>query len=390
MNREPDETVRILNASLVNFRHYTDTEVNLDADLIIFTGENGSGKTTILEAVSICSMLRSFRTGTDRDIISWDHSYYNVRLTYRAGSRRQTLHVGYGRHPDSNSDKKSRSLKIDSEKINRVSDFIGRFYTVVFSPDDTDIVDTTPAERRRFVDMQLSSLYPAYLSALQKYNRLLKQKSELLRSRGQIEPLYIESLNRELADHGSVIQSHREQFLSEFDTPFNEYVKRISGGNDRWNIAYKPSIEGGSDKKQFLDELNRNITRDIQTRQNLSGIHRDRISFHIPGRPAIDLKQTASQGQKRTVALSLKMAQYTHTRDKKHEKPVLLIDDVFNELDINRRKRFVEFLSEIGQAIVTTTDLEGLKDFIEARKSSISILLYHINKADSEIRPENL
>lgn len=359
---------KLTHLELTGFRNYESLKLDLDADIVFFIGKNGAGKTTILEAIGVAAILRSFRGGNDRDLIRFGSEYYTAKVYYTTQNSSHHQHVAFGNSPAENGEKPTRRMSLNGEKILRSAEYIGRLQTVFFSPHDISIIDSGPANRRRFLDMQISTLFPGYYEALQHYNRTLKRRSALLKE-GVKNALYLEAYDKELTEYGLYIHTKRQDFLKRFQVPFGKYIRLISGGNDYWEIRYIPSILASS-KNEYLQALKKNIEKDIRYKHTTLGIHRDQILF--VGNPSLekyDLSKIASQGQKRTAALSLKMAQYELTRDIKKENPVLLIDDVFNELDEDRRNHFVEFLQEIGQALITTTEIHSLEQYLLERKN---------------------
>ena len=349
---------------LENFRSHKSLDLNLKGRVIFFTGPNGIGKTSLLEAISIASILKSFRNARDKDIIQWDSTLYTIDIEFETRHGVQQLHLGYGKHPDVDSRAMQRAMSINKAKVSKVAQFIGKFQTVAFSPDDTDIVDTTPKARRQFLDLMLSSLYVNYLEALQLYRKSLRIRSEVLKK--SRDKNYIAAIDKEIAKYGSLILKKRIEFIEDFQTPFQQFVSQISNSKDSWALRYECSIPGGEDASVYYQALQQRVEHDLRIRQTTLGVHRDRITFHPPDREKLDLQQIGSQGQKRTVALALKMAQFAYTRRITHQTPILLIDDVLNELDVNRRKSFISFLHNIGQALITSTDLAGMEEYLGA------------------------
>ena len=373
--------VRLTKISLQQFRNYKELEISLDAGIVFFIGDNGVGKTSILEAISIISILKSFRTNNEKDIISWGNGYYTIDISYSNKHGNNRLYVGYGSTVSS----RTRSLFFNRDRVEKISDFIGKFQTVIFSPNDILIVDSDPTARRTFIDMAISSIDKIYLQQLQLYKRILKMRSALLKNTppNQYDPLYFMGINKELAKVGSYIQKMRSVFFEDFQIPFNNYVSEISNNKDNWILKYQPSIKNGEDETKYFESLEQGVSNDLRVKQTLKGIHRDNIIISSEKNPDFDLKQTASQGQKRTAALALKMAQFSYARKKTQETPVLLIDDVLNELDVERRTKFINFLNDIGQALITTTDLLGLDQFIKEKKNQTSIRVFQIQEIDN-------
>jgi len=376
-----DLLLRLKKINLTNFRIYSNIEIKTDYDILFLTGPNGAGKTSILEAISMAGTLRSFRKCVDKDMIKWNSDFYAVDIDFLENKDIHNLHLGYGKPP--NHDKTTRSLRYNKEKLNKISDFVGKFQTVVFSPDDIEIIDTTPAERRRFIDITLASVDNKYINNLQKYKKSLQLRSFLLRNNRStpIDKNYLNSIDSEMIPAGIYIQQKREEFIKQFQPYFEKYVALISNERDKWQIKYNPSVKDLNSVEEYKKTLEKSLPDDLRLRKTTKGNHLDRLIFHVPDSPGLELKQTASQGQKRTAALALKMAQFSYAKEASHKTPVCLIDDVLNELDKNRRLSFLRFLSEIGQAIITTTDMSGLGDFQKNMKTN-SMGVFEINNSE--------
>ena len=368
---------------LKNFRSYGTLDLKISGKLIFITGQNGIGKTSILEAISMASLLRSFRAGKERDMIKWNADMFTIDVFYKDRNGEQKLHLGYSSEKRGMKTVSNRAILMNNQKVSKVADFIGRFQTVVFSPNDVEIIDTTPKQRRRFVDIMLSTLYSEYLIELQSYMKTLKMRGELLR-KGTTDRGYIDAIDQELSKSGSFIQKKRSTFLQDFQIPLSKYVNQISNNKDEWVIRYQPSISDGTEINAYKAMLEANLKNDLRLRQTTRGVHRDKIFFHPPRMPHIDLMKIASQGQKRTLALALKMSQFIFTNNILNKKPILLIDDVLNELDTERRTSFIRFLNDIGQALITTTDLAGIEDYLKLFEDEVTIKSFVIENDGKE------
>lgn len=333
--------------------------------LTFITGDNGAGKTTILEAIGLISFLKSFRVALDRELVQFGASFYRVEATFIAGELTQKVSIGFGKNPEDPKGKDVKKYSLDGRTGEKAAAIIGRLPTVVLSPDDMRIISGDHSERRRFLDLLLSMLYPGYFAALQQYHRALKLRSQALKSRP--DEAVLAAIDRELAQAGLIILEKRRQFLPEFAEPFKANVTRISGGRDAWVIDYHGNTRQVTTVDDYLAMLKEHRANDLRLRQTTTGIHRDRIFFLPDGNTAHDIRTVGSQGQKRTAALALKMAQFSYMQSKSGSTPVLLIDDILNELDLNRRASFIDFLSgdKIGQVFFTTTDLIGMQDFLK-------------------------
>lgn len=373
--------LRIKSLRLENFKSYSSKKINLNGDIVIFTGPNGAGKTSILEAIFLLSTLKSFRGAADKDLIRHGEKFYRLEMGYETANALQGIGAGYG--DPNQSGKVERRMQFNNESIPKISQFIGKFQTVVFAPDDINIIEGGPQERRRFTDILLSTLYPDYLVNLQNYKRLLKFRSSCFHKLGpRTDEKYIEALDVDMIRCAAVIQEYRKGFIDEFQEIFKELVQSISHGKDSWKIIYSPSVEGGQDRSVYAEQMRRNLASDIKVRQTQSGVHRDKILFLSPNEGG-DIVKVGSQGQKRTLVLALKMAQYLFTQSKTRQKPVLLIDDVLNELDVERRKKFINFLHDAGQVFIATTDIAALKEYIEEKKLSVAVQIFNVGPDQS-------
>lgn len=368
------QPVTIHGLGLANFRNAESAQYTFGTGLIFITGNNGAGKTTILEAIGLTSFLRSFRFALDREMIRFGSSFYRIETGFSVGSAKHRLSIAFGRNPEDPKGALVKKYMFDGRANTRAAEIIGRIPTVVLSPDDLRIIAGDHAERRRFLDLLLSMLYPAYFAALQQYQRALKMRSQALKSRP--DEGMLAAIDRELATAGVQILEKRRQFIPEFTAPFNENVYRISAGKDAWKMDYHGDTRAVNSVDEYMVMLRERRANDLRLRQTTAGIHRDRIFFLADGSlrelqaaggtaSLPDIRTVGSQGQKRTAALALKMAQFNYMQAKLGMRPVLLIDDVLNELDLGRRASFVDFLGNVGQVFFTTTDLVGMQDFLK-------------------------
>ncbi len=357
--------------TLSNFRNAESAQYTFSDGLIFVTGNNGAGKTTILEALGLASFLKSFRFALDREMVRFNASFYRLEVGFSIDSEKHRIAIAYGSNPDDPKAAVAKRYSFDGRTNERAANIIGRIPAVVLSPDDMRIIAGDHSERRRFLDLLLSMLYPAYFSALQHYHRALKMRSQLLKSRP--DESVLAAIDRELASSGVQILEKRRQFIPEFAAPFAANVAKISAGRDVWQITYHGDTKQVSTVDDYLQMLRDHRANDLRLRQTTSGIHRDRVFFLADGNSEREIRTVGSQGQKRTAALALKMAQFTYMQGKLGRRPVLLIDDVLNELDLSRRASFIDFLGGVGQVFFTTTDLVGMQDFLKNLGQSAAV-----------------
>ena len=347
--------MRLDKLHLSHFRTYGNLDLNLPAKLTFIIGDNAAGKTNILEAVSILSLGKSFRGSSDADMIQHGQSDYFVRGIFQKQGHRNLIEIGC----DLGGSVQKRRIRINDRTVNGRAALIGRLTTVVFSPADITIVEGGPAQRRRFLDLVLSSREEQYLETLIRYNRTLQQRNAVLkRARQNKTAADLAVWDANLAASAEAITRRRLEFVREFQVVFSESLARISAARDTLELSLEPAASG--EFEDFSATLQRYEKRDRALGYTSIGPHRHNLRFENGGR---DVVQFGSQGQRRSLVLALRMAQFRYLRDRLGVSPILLIDDVLRELDATRRRAFVELLQESAQALFTTPDLDGLREF---------------------------
>lgn len=342
----------IESVTLKNFRNYEDKTVDFKDGLNIVIGKNASGKTNLLESVYCSGIGKSPRTNKAREMIRWgsDSAYIKVILKKQ-----------YSRHSveyfiDS-ADKKI--IKIDSIPLVKQSEILGMLNIVFFSPDEMKLIKESPQERRRFSDISLSQQNKKYLFSLSKYNNILAQRNKLLKESRDIKalPEMLYGWDVQLAEYGAYIVAKRYEFVEKIQVFAKKIHSEITDKKEDLELEYESNVERGeTDKMQesFFQKLRANLEKDMNLLYTSFGSHRDDIAIKING---IDVRKYGSQGQQRTVALSLKLAEIYLFESEVGEKPVLLLDDVLSELDASRRQKLMELSSGL-QTIITCTDFD--------------------------------
>ncbi len=338
---------------LINFRNYESLKVRLSPKLNIIAGENAQGKTNLLEAIFLCTFGRSHRTSRDEQLIKWDSpaAYASVNVVSPFG---KTL-IEYKQRV-----KEPKTMHVNGTRLGRIGDLMGHIRSVMFSPETLDIVKGSPEDRRRFMDMAISQLYPAYFFKLSAYNKALKQKNALLRpDSGVIDTASMYVFNAQLAGRGAEVMRYRREFIKELDIHASKLQLQISKGRDFLRLSYAPSLgEAFDDETAFLDMLEKSLQDDIRRGFTGKGPHRDDIRIMLDDQ---DMRSFGSQGQQRTAALSMKLSEVPVIRAAHEDAPVLLLDDVFSELDGLRRRELL-LAMKYCQCILTTTSLDGIGD----------------------------
>ena len=346
----------IKSIELAYYRNYDSLNMQFDSGTNILYGDNAQGKTNILEAIYVSATTKSHKGSKDREIVNFDKDEAHIR-TYL---EKDNVETRVDMHLRKN---KSKGIAIDGHKIKKAADLLGLCNVVFFSPEDLGIIKNGPAERRRFVDMELCQLDSFYLYNLNCYNKIVNQRNKLLKDM-YMNPDLRETLgiwDMQLVSFGSKMIERRKLFTEQLNEIIYDIHKKISGGKEELSIHYEPDV--GID--EFEKKLKSSQERDIRSKMTSVGPHRDDFSFFVGN---VDIRKFGSQGQQRTAALSLKLSEIELVRKIAKNNPVLLLDDVLSELDSNRQNYLLNSIGDI-QTIITCT---GLEEFVNNR--------FHINK----------
>ncbi len=341
----------IKSLELQNFRNYNTLQLDFDNGTNIFYGDNAQGKTNILEAIFMTATTKSHKGSKDQDIIQFNHEEAHIRsyLFKEKITRQIDMHLRKG---------KTKGIAIDSQRIKKAADLMGLLNVVFFSPEDLSIIKNGPAERRRFIDMELCQLDSFYLYNLNHYNKIVNQRNKLLKDLS-MKPGLKETLSiwdSQLVSFGSKIIERRKLFTDQLNEIIYKIHKKLSGGKEELKIHYDPDVS----MEEFEERLLSGQERDVKLKQTCTGPHRDDFSFYVGD---IDIRKFGSQGQQRTAALSLKLSEIELVKKITKDTPVLLLDDVLSELDGNRQNYLLNSIGDI-QTIITCT---GLDEFINNR-----------------------
>ena len=341
----------ITEVSLQNFRNLAQLKIEPSEGINVIYGSNAQGKTNFLESLYFCAMGRSLRGKSDQQLIRFDAEESHIRMMVQ----RKNLYDRIDVHLKKD---EKKGIAVNGLPVRKLGDLFGTLYAVIFSPEDLSLVKDGPAERRRFLDMELCQLSKVYYYDLQQYYRILKQRNNLLKEISK-NPKLQDTLfvwDDQMAEYGERIIAARKKFLARLDEIAAEKLSQLTGGKDHLQTIYKPNCDAG----MLAEKLQKNLERDITFGATQSGPHKDDILFSIDGR---EVKVYGSQGQQRTAALSLKLAEIEIVKKIAKDTPVLLLDDVLSELDSNRQNYLLDSIGEI-QTIITCT---GLEDFVNDR-----------------------
>ncbi|MDO4355937.1 MAG: DNA replication/repair protein RecF [Clostridia bacterium] len=347
--------MRIEQIELKNFRNYREADIRPCEGITIFLGDNAQGKTNILESVYLCCTGRSHRTSHDRELIRGGEEAAGVHIRCQRADGSHDVEIRL-------SQTERRTVKVAGQPVSRSGELMGHVTGVLFSPEDLRMVKDGPQERRRFIDMELSQLKPAYYYALQRYNRALKQRNLLLKQVFDHPGLSDTLLpwEEQLASAGAQIMAARRKFIAGLNGTAAETHAHVSGGREQLSVLYQPALMTEAGDEQLKDALLHayHVARaqDLRRMTTTVGPHRDDVKLLVNG---LDVRTYGSQGQQRTTALSLKLSELEVMRDELGEWPVLMLDDVMSELDPERRRHLLSRLEGV-QTLVTCTDRDDL------------------------------
>lgn len=345
--------MRIDKAFLSGFRNLEKCDITLSPAMNIFYGNNAQGKTNFLEALYLCATGRSQRTRNDSQLIAFDKQESRIRLILQKDSREERIDVQLKREC-------KKGIAVNGISVRKLGELFGLLHTVIFSPEDLSLVKGGPSERRRFLDMEICQLSPVYYHDLQQYYRALKQRNNLLKAI-QKKPSLEDTLfvwDSQLVQHAERLTASRRSFINKLGKLSAQKQMELTGGNDRLTIEYKPNAH----EKELAEKLQRNVKRDIFMGATQSGPHKDDLLFLVNDS---DVKIYGSQGQQRTTALAVKMAEIELIREETGDTPVLLLDDVLSELDSKRQKYLISCIKDM-QVILTCAGIEDMvKEYIK-------------------------
>lgn len=334
---------------LNQFRNYESLEVSFDGGTNLFYGNNAQGKTNILEAVYLCGTTKSHKGSKDREIIRFgeEEAHIRMELVRKGSSYEIDMHLKKNR---------PKGIAVNGVPIRKAAELLGIANFVFFSPEDLGIIKNGPAERRRFLDMELCQLNKLYLHELSNYNKVVIQRNKLLKEcsfQNQFEDM-LDIWDMQMLRYGKTLIEAREKFVDELGMIIAEIHRKLTGGREELVVRYEKNISSG----EFEKKLSLTRARDLKMKMSMTGPHRDDLLFEVKG---VDIRKYGSQGQQRTAALSLKLAEIELVKRAIKDTPVLLLDDVLSELDSSRQQYLLDSIYDI-QTLITCT---GIDDFIE-------------------------
>lgn len=358
----------IENISIVNYKNLRDVQVDFSPRLNCLIGNNGTGKTNLMDAVYYLSFCKSFFNATDQLNINHDENYFMLRGHYQRLNTAEQISCGIQQG-------QKKQFRRNSKAYKKLMKHIGLLPLVMVSPYDTNLIAGGSDERRKFMDGVISQYNQKYLSDLLKYNRALLQRNNLLKqfaSENYFDAELLSIWDEHLAEYGQRIHAEREQFIGKLIPVFQKYYSFISQGNEQVGLLHQSDLY----EKSLDSLLQEALPRDRAAQYTTVGIHKDELVFNLGEHP---IRKLGSQGQNKTYLVALKLAQYDFIRDISGMKPILLLDDIFDKLDRHRVEQIVKVVSgdDFGQIFITDTNREHLDAII--KKMDTDFRIFQVN-----------
>ncbi len=347
------------NIELQNFRNYDTTELSFSPSINVLIGENAQGKTNLIESIYFLAMSRSHRTSRDRELIRWDSDFSKVKGLLKKKSHSVPLEIILS--------KRGKMAKLNHLEQKKLSDYIGQLNVILFAPEDLSLVKGSPSVRRKFIDMELGQMNKIYLHHLAQYQRILKQRNQFLKQArydSNYDKVYLEVLTEQLAAEGAEVLYARFRFVKRLNNWAQAVQADISNDKEELHIRYKTTSNATAEMS--VETIFAGLKEDYQTAETQEidqgtttiGPHRDDLVFYVNER---NVQTYGSQGQQRTTALSLKLAEIELMHEITGEYPILLLDDVLSELDDSRQTHLLNSIQNKVQTFITTTSLDGVQ-----------------------------
>lgn len=341
--------------SIINYKNLSQVELELSPKINCFVGNNGMGKTNLLDAVYYLSFCKSYTNPIDSQIINHESDVCMIQGKYILESDKTTdIYCGLKR-------RQKKQFKRDKKEYERLSDHIGQIPLVMISPADIEIIQGGSEERRKFMDIAISQFDKEYMQALIKYNKALQQRNALLKMREQqSDPTLFQIWEEQMVEEAELIFNKRQEFINKFTPIFNHFYKTVSTSSEDVSFQYISQLQDGD----FAEMLVANRHREMILGHTTVGIHRDELEMLLDAYP---IKKVGSQGQNKTYFVALKLAQFDYLRSTGSKTPILLLDDIFDRLDANRVEEIIKLVSgdEFGQIFISDTNRESFDKILE-------------------------
>lgn len=367
----------IKNISLTNFRNYSRLNIDLNENMNIFIGKNAQGKTNILESICVLALSKTYKNGIEPNLISFKKKRAKIKGKVKENRLIKNLEIDI--------ESGNKVLKINNQEIKKNSEYISNLNVIVFTPEDLEIIKGSPSIRRNLINMQLSQISKKYLNTYNEFNKILKMRNEylkLLLTSSIADKKYFDIITEKLIEKSIIIYKERSNYINLINENIADIYKKITNERGLF-VKYEPNIEFESYEEDVIREkmmeiFSNNYKKELNYGMTLFGPHRDDFSFYLGEK---NLKFFGSQGQQKVSIISFKLSEIDIFKKYRDTNPVLLLDDIFSELDIDKRNKLLNFINSDIQSIITTTDLKNIKS-----KFTNNAFIYEIRNGNIERR----
>lgn len=359
--------------TLTNFKNYESAELDFSPRINCLTGNNGVGKTNILDAIHYLSLTKSFFNNIDSISVRHGDDYFIIKGIFERNGEEDEIYCAFQKQ-------KHKIVKRNSKEYQKLSEHVGRYPVVMISPADSALVSEGSEERRKFMNKIVSQYNPEYLDSVLRYSKALQQRNKLLKNTsGKPDYEVISAYDDQLVRYGRYIFEERRKLVEELIPVFSEYYSMISSGKESVRLRYVSQVSGGD----YTELLKNSITKDLFLEYTTTGIHKDDLLFEMDGFP---VKSLGSQGQQKSYLVALKLAKFEYIKRKAGLPPVLLLDDIFDKFDAERVEEIIRLVgdSRFGQIFITDTHGERLKDILSSHKTEYRLFSIEENKPHAE------
>ena len=336
---------------LINFRNYENLDLNLNKKINIFIGNNAQGKTNILESIYVLSVTKSHRTNKDLFLLKQDSLFTKVIGIIEDNNKETNYEVLIN--------KEGKRVSINNNPLKKVSEYLSNINAIMFCPDDLEIIKGSPLNRRSFFNVEISGFNNDYVRYLSEYNKILKSRNEYLKTNEVLNKEYFDILTDKLIDLNIKIYLERKKFIEKINKYIKNIYKSISG-KENIKVYYDSFIEEDNVDKlkyQLQDKYDRLFNNELFLKVTLLGVHKDDFSIYIDN---VKINNYGSQGQHRVAILCLKLAEIEIYKEEYNKKPILLLDDIFSELDKTKKSNIIKYIENDLQVFITSTDLDNI------------------------------
>lgn len=360
--------MNIHSLELINFRNYEHKEWQFKPAIMVLYGPNGVGKSNLLESIYVSTIGKSYRTNESHDLIQFGKEAAGIVLTFEKKETNHKINLRLN-------GKEKKEIRLNSNRISQ-KELMGTLNTVIFSPEDLQLIKGSPSLRRRFIDIEISQTSATYYQQLHMYNKILQQRNKVLKDSYGKAQLHLEEWDKQLAQTASFIVKKRLDSLRKINLLLDLMNRRLTNGKENLRIIYEQSYKKQKlivEPQEFYELLQENLPLDRRRMTTSIGPHRDDLKFFSD---SMDLKRFGSQGQQRTAILSLKLSELEFIKSEVGEYPILLLDDVLSELDKERRQNLLKFIHRKIQTFITTTDLDDVASLTD-------VMIIHCGERES-------